>query len=61
MAPKPLGHTEDPREHGPMRADFAAADLQAAWDSPSFSGHVAAILAAQAPGDGCINNGIPDC
>ena len=42
-----------------MRADFAAADLQAAWDSPSLSGPVAAILAAQAPGDDCIDDGPP--
>ncbi len=42
-----------------MRADFAAADLQAAWDSPSLSGPVAAILAAQAPGVDCIDDGHP--
>ena len=50
-APKPLGHIQDPRALGAMRADFAAADLQAAWGCPMLFGPVAAILAAQAPCD----------
>ena len=49
--PKPLGHTQDLREHVATRAAIAAADLQAAWDSSLFSGPVAAILAAQVPVD----------
>ena len=40
-----------------MRADFAAADLQAAWDCPMLSGPVAAILAMQAPYDSCSITG----
>ena len=38
-----------------MRADFIAADLQASWDSSLLLGRVAAILAAQVPGDGRID------
>ena len=50
-APKPLGHMLNPRELGAMRANIAAADLQAAWDCPMLAGPVAAILAMQAPHD----------
>ena len=50
-APKPLGHTQDPRARVAMQAAIAAADLQTSWDSSFLSGPVAAILAAQASGD----------
>ena len=49
-APKPLGHTQDPRVGVAMRAGIAAADLQASWDSASLLGTVAALAAAQDPG-----------
>ena len=50
--PKPLGHTQDPREGAAMRAGIVAADLQASWDSSSLLGPVAALLAAQVPSEG---------
>ncbi len=42
-----------------MRADFAAADLQAAWECHMLSGPVAATLALQAHSDSCSISGCP--